>query len=126
MKDISRSVILLVATFLISAAAPRMYNEVIVKNVEEFNQAVTEAKPGTTIIMANGIWRDAELVFEGMGTAEAPITLTVEQKGEVTLEGNSNLQLAGAYLVVEGLVFKNGFTPTNAVISFRKNKVELA
>ncbi|MGB3775079.1 MAG: chondroitinase-B domain-containing protein, partial [Leeuwenhoekiella sp.] len=42
------------------------------------------------------------------------------------LEGNSNLQLAGAYLVVEGLVFKNGFTPTNAVISFRKNKVELA
>lgn len=99
---------------------------ILVNNIDEFNEAVSNSEPGTIIKLANGIWKDVELVFEGVGTAENPITLTVEEKGKVTLEGASNLQLAGEYLVVEGLVFKNGFTPTNAVISFRKNRNEMA
>ena len=97
-----------------------------VKNLVEFNDAVSKAAPGSVITLANGIWEDAELVFEGKGTADNPITLTVEEKGKVTLEGASNLQIAGEHLIVEGLVFKNGYTPTNAVISFRKNREELA
>lgn len=101
-------------------------NKNSVKNISEFNEAVSKAKPGTVITLANGVWKDAELVFEGKGTAEKPITLTVEEKGKVTLEGASNLQIAGEHLVVEGLVFKNGYTPTNAVISFRKNREEMA
>lgn len=98
----------------------------LVTTVEEFNEAVRNAQPGTVVTLANGVWQDAELVFEGRGTREAPITLTVEDKGKVTLEGASNLQLAGEYLHVEGLVFVNGFTPTNSVISFRKNREEMA
>ncbi|MBU2938245.1 polysaccharide lyase 6 family protein [Lacinutrix sp. C3R15] len=101
-------------------------NTLLVKNTTEFNKAVKNANPGDVITMANGIWKDAELVFEGNGTVDKPITLTVQEKGKVTLEGASNLQLAGEHLIVEGLVFKNGYTPTNAVISFRKNKKEIA
>ena len=98
----------------------------LVRNVEEFDKAVQLAQAGTTIVLANGIWKDAELLLEGKGTAEKPIKLTVEDKGKVTLEGQSNLRLAGSYLHVEGLVFKNGFTPTSEVISFRKNNNTLA
>jgi poly(beta-D-mannuronate) lyase len=98
----------------------------LVKDVTEFNNAVKNASPGDVITLANGVWENAELVFEGKGTAENPITLTVEEKGKVTLEGASNLQIAGDYLIVEGLVFKNGYTPTNAVISFRKSREEMA
>ncbi|WP_308993337.1 polysaccharide lyase 6 family protein [Mariniflexile litorale] len=101
-------------------------NEGLVTNISEFNEAVSKAKPGTTITLANGVWHNTELIFEGKGTKENPITLTVENKGQVTLEGASNLKIAGEYLVVESLVFKNGFTPTNEVISFRKNENELA
>ena len=36
------------------------------------------------------------------------------------------MRLAGEHLVVSGLVFKNGFTPTSSVISFAKSKTELA
>ncbi len=97
----------------------------VVKDVEAFNLAVQNAQPGDKIILANGIWKDAELIFTGKGTAEQPIILTVEEKGEVTLEGQSNLRIAGEYLHVEGLVFKNGYTPTKEVISFRKSKEEL-
>lgn len=101
-------------------------NIVLVKNINEFNQSVLQAKPGQVIQLQNGIWQDAELLFEAKGTKENPITLTVEDKGKVSLEGQSNLRIAGEHLIVEGLVFKNGFTPTNEVISFKKDSKTLA
>ena len=55
----------------------------------------------------------------------SPITLTVEEKGKVILQV-SQFAHGGEYLHVEGLVFKNGYTPTNEVISFRKSSKVLA
>lgn len=97
----------------------------LVKNEAEFIRAVESAQPGDVITLAKGVWRDTELLFEAKGTAESPITLTVEEKGKVSLEGQSNLRIAGEYLHVEGLVFKNGYTPTKEVIAFRKDKKTL-
>ncbi|MBA4743711.1 MAG: DUF4957 domain-containing protein [Muricauda sp.] len=98
----------------------------LVSNVEEFNALVPKLKPGDVITLANGVWKDAELLFEGVGTEEKPIKLTVEEKGKVILQGKSNLRMAGEHLHVEGLVFKNGFTPTTEVISFKKDNDNLA
>ncbi|MEO9892817.1 polysaccharide lyase 6 family protein [Aurantibacter sp.] len=98
----------------------------IVSSIEEFNERVSNIQPGDSIILANGVWKNAELLFEANGTAEKPITLIAEEKGKVILEGASNLQIAGDYLIVKGLVFKNGYTPTNAVISFRKSREKMA
>ncbi len=92
----------------------------------EFNEAVKNAKPGDIIVMKNGVWNDFEMVFDAQGTKEKPITLTVEEKGKVIISGQSNLRLAGEHLIVSGLVFKNGYTPTKEVISFRRSKTELA
>ncbi len=97
----------------------------LVRDINAFNEAVKKAQPGDKIVLANGVWKDTELVFTGKGTAEKPITLSVEEKGKVTFEGQSNLRMAGEYLVVEGLVFKNGYTPTSEVISLRRNKEHL-
>lgn len=91
----------------------------LVGDLQAYQRAVAAARPGDSIVLANGVWKDAELVFKGNGSAEKPITLTVQKKGKVTLEGQSNLSLSGTYLVVEGLVFKNGYTPTSEVIAFR-------
>ena len=41
------------------------------------------------------------------------------------MEGQSNLRIAGKHIVVEGLVFRNGHTPTGEVISFKKSKKKL-
>lgn len=97
----------------------------LVRDLDAFKEAVKQAQPGDKIVLANGVWTDAELVFTGKGTSEKPITLTVQEKGKVALEGQSFLKMGGEYLVVEGLVFKNGYTPTSEVISFRKSKNEL-
>ena len=124
MRNILSILTLLILLFF--SCQPQGEKQTLVHTLEEYNQAVNLAKPGSTIVLANGVWENTELLFQGKGTAEAPITLTVEEKGKVTLEGQSYLQIAGEYLHVEGLVFKNGYTPTNEVISFRKNNKELA
>ncbi|MBB4079574.1 poly(beta-D-mannuronate) lyase [Lewinella aquimaris] len=88
-------------------------------------EAIKKAQPGDEIVVPNGTYTDLELDFTGKGTADAPIRLVAEEKGKVFLEGQSYLRLAGEYLIVEGLVFRNGFTPTSEVISFRTTKEEL-
>ncbi len=98
----------------------------LVHTVEEFEAKLKQVQPGDSIVLANGVWTDAELLFEANGTAENPITLTVEEMGKVILSGESNLRIAGNHLIVKGLVFKNGHTPTNAVISFRKSREKMA
>ena len=91
-----------------------------VANMTEFDKRVKTLQPGDSIILAKGVWKDAQLVFFGEGTEQSPITLTVEEPGKTTLEGMSNLGLYGKYLVVDGLVFVNGYAPGKAVIEFRK------
>ena len=98
----------------------------LVDSPESFQSALAAARPGDTITLADGEYADFEILFQGRGEPDAPITLTVENPGGVILTGGSNLRLAGEYLVVDGLVFRDGYTPTSSVISFRKDADELA
>lgn len=98
----------------------------LVATQDQYKAAIKAAQPGDTLILANGIWTDFDLVVEGLGTADAPITVRAETPGEVILSGQSSLRLAGEHLVVSGLVFKDGSTPLNEVISFRKDSKTLA
>ena len=114
----------LVTAFFTTHAATA--EEFLVEDQSEYQEALSKVEPGDSIVLKNGVWSDFEILFEGQGTAEEPITLRSETKGEVIISGESNLSLAGEHLVVSGLVFKDGFTPTNTVIAFRKSKEELA
>ena len=98
----------------------------LVSSQDEFEGAVDDLEPGDTVMLADGTWRDFEILFTGFGTAEQPITLTAETKGEVIIAGQSNLRMAGEHLVVSGLVFRDGYTPTNTVISFRRTRGDYA
>ncbi len=100
--------------------------EYLVGNQADYVSTVAKLEAGDSIVLKNGVWTDFEILFEGQGTAEQPITLTAQTPGQVEISGQSNLSLAGKYLVVSGLVFKNGYTPTSTVISFRKSKEKLA
>jgi poly(beta-D-mannuronate) lyase len=95
--------------------------EILTKNTVELTKASKTAKAGDVIVMANGTWNNAEILFEGAGTAAKPITLKAQQKGKVIITGKSNLRIAGQHLIVEGLVFKNGYSPTTDLIAFRKD-----
>lgn len=91
----------------------------LVHDQTAYAKAARQLSPGDTIVLGDGIWRDATLKLVGEGTATRPITLTAEHPGKVILSGRSNLKLAGSYLVVSNLVFRDGYTPDDDVISFR-------
>lgn len=97
-----------------------------VSSAEELKSKLAIASPGDTIKLAKGEWKNAELVIMANGTKEAPIVVMAEELGAVKLTGSSNLKLAGEYVVVSGLHFTNGFTPTAEVISFKIKKNQLA
>ena len=98
----------------------------LVRNITEFNEVVQELQPGDRVVLANGTWTDVELRLQATGTLDEPIELTAQQPGGVIISGQSNLGISGEYIVVSGLVFRDGFTPTSEVISFRTSKDELA
>lgn len=100
--------------------------ETLVTSQAEYREALKTLRAGDTIVLADGRWSDFEMVFSGQGTADKPITLTAQTKGKVLITGRSNLRLAGEHLVVSGLVFTDGYTPTREVIAFRRNNDQLA
>ena len=108
------------------SASPLVAKEWLVDSQTAYKKALKKVKAGDNIVLANGTYNNFEILFEGKGTKEQPITLKAETKGKVFLTGQSNLRLAGKHLVVSGLVFKDGFTPSSAVVAFRSNKDNLA
>ena len=100
----------------------KVVNDGLIRTMEAFNAATENVAAGDKLVLANGIWEDAELKITGNGTAEKPIIITVEEKGKVFLEGQSNIKIGGSYIHVEGLVFRNGHTPSGSVISFKSSK----
>ncbi|BDX05446.1 polysaccharide lyase 6 family protein [Planctobacterium marinum] len=109
--------------FLTCSVAAKEY---FVADQQAYQTVLPKLVAGDTVVLKNGVWRDFEILFEGQGTAFAPIKMQAETKGKVILSGQSNLKLAGKYLQVSGLVFKQGYTPTSAVIAFRRDKDNLA
>lgn len=99
---------------------------IYVKDFKELNQAISQATPGTEIVLANGVWQDVRIRFYGMGTEDAPITLRAETPGEVIIQGASDLKLGGEYLIVDGLYFTKGATPSRSVVQFYINNDTLA
>ncbi len=106
---------------LIGVAAPAHAADFLVTNPAEYSAAVKHAHPGDTIVLRDGEWRDFQILFTGTGTADKPIRLTAQSKGGVILTGQSNLRIGGDYLEVSGLVFRDGWSPTDHVIAFRKD-----
>ena len=98
----------------------------LVKNIREYEQAIKKVMPGDTILLKNGNWKDVKILAMGEGTKDKPITIAAETPGEVIISGDSDLSIAGSYVSVSGLWFKEGHTTGSAVISFKKDNTHIA
>lgn len=122
-----KNYLILVIIIVISSACESVNtSEIIVGNATELQQAIAKAGPGDAIIMKNGKWRDLQIRFYGNGTKDKPIVLKAQTPGEVIIQGKSDLKLGGEFLVVDGLFFTNGASPSKNVIEFAINKDTLA
>ncbi len=101
-------------------------NKSMVDDIDQLTDAIRSSRPGNEIVMKNGVWKDVKIRFVGTGTESNPIVLRAETPGKVFIEGVSDLKFGGEYLKVSGLHFRNGYTPSNAVVEFRLNSDTLA
>lgn len=102
----------LVITFALLFLSTLNYAQ-IVTNQAELKNAIDNAVPGTTIILANGIWKDVFINIDKNGTESEPITITAQNPGSVLMTGNARVYMEGAYLTVSGLVFQD---PANLIL----------
>lgn len=112
-------ILLCIVILSISCKDNSIKNNHYVNDIHELNSAIKNAVAGDEIVLANGVWNNAEINFYGHGTGKKPITLRAETSGKVFVEGKSFLHLGGEHLVVDGLYFKNGYSPKSAVIQYR-------
>lgn len=121
-----KKTIFLIASLLMAMVATA--TDYRVTTAEEFNRQAKKVVAGDRLVLAEGVWQDAKLVLKrAQGTAEQPITVTVETKGKTTLEGSSNIRFSGEYIVVEGLVFQNPRdTMQKMVIEFKTSATDYA
>ena len=80
--------------------------EILVSNSVELNSAIASAKPGTVIVMKEGVWTDVVINFNAIANSTESITLRAQTPGKVILNGGSKLIFSKPNLVVEGLLFK--------------------
>jgi len=111
---------------MLGAAHDAMAEDRLVRTQADFAEAVRRSEAGDRVILADGEWRDFQILFTGEGRAGQPITLTAETPGGVILSGQSSLRMAGEHLVVSNLVFRHGWSPTGEVVSFRQSRTRRA
>ena len=122
-----RSLIYLIVIHFFMSCQNNMVSEnILVSNPEELNQAIKNVHAGDVIVLKNGVWKDVQIKFTGSGTQAKPITIKAETAGGVFIEGVSDLKFGGEYLVVVGLHFRNGYSPSKAVVEFKIDNKNIA
>lgn len=109
---------LFILTFVLYSCQEQSNIIKVTDNVSLY-EALKTANAGDNIVLANGTYKDVQIKFRNKGTKDKPITLKAETPGKVFIEGQSYLKFGGEYLVVDGLYFKNGFSPSSAVVDFK-------
>lgn len=89
-----------------------------VSSADQFNDLNLSA--GDVVIWQDGTYADQEFTFTGSGTSSNPITLTAETPGGVIFTGNSEVNIYGDYLIMEGFYW-NGGEGSSDHVEFRRS-----
>ncbi len=111
-------ILLSILLLSISSCKNSVVKNLTVSTKDELSTRIKEAKPGDHIVLSNGIWEDTQIEITTSGTAKQPITIVAETPGQVILQGQSSLALGGDYIVIDGLYFTNGYSPSRSVVTF--------
>ncbi|WP_418264305.1 chondroitinase-B domain-containing protein [Flavobacterium faecale] len=102
-------------------------NAQLVSSNSALASAISSANAGTTIILADGIWKDTYINIKKSGTIDSPVIIRAQTPGNVFFEGNSRVAMGGSYIKFEGVIFRNPSnlvttsTTIEPVIKFRDN-----
>jgi poly(beta-D-mannuronate) lyase len=91
----------------------------IVSTIDDANEQLNKAVAGDTIVLKDGIYKDATIKF-----SNDHIAFIAEHAGKVFFENNSTLNFSGTYILVQGFVFQHGGAglKSRQVVQFRTSE----
>lgn len=90
------------------AAVAAEIKPVLVSSVAELSKAVSSAKAGSTILLADGTYSNEMFTLNGKGSEGKPITISAQTPGKVRFTGESGVKITGEWLVFSGFIFTDG------------------
>lgn len=117
MKNL-KLVLVAVAVLLTASVVAREYRVAL----GDVAATLREAQPGDRIVIENGRYSDLSLKWLGRGAEGKPVRIEAATPGGVEITGGSTLRLAGEWLEVSGLCFRDGVAPSGSVIEFRNGR----
>ena len=85
-----------------------MADNITVGTTQDLVNAALTVKPGDTILLADGTYRNLRLSVNTDGTNDKMITIKAQNPGKAYISGNSAIELRGDYIHLSGLYFKDG------------------
>ncbi|RRN76650.1 chloramphenicol resistance protein, partial [Pseudoxanthomonas sp. SGD-10] len=92
-----------VAAVLISFSAYALNREVA--SPQEVYKAVQTLKPGDTLFLQDGIYKDIQLVIHNSGEKLKPIVISAKNGGKVFFTGDVKVELRGEHIVLKDIYF---------------------
>lgn len=83
-------------------------NKLTVKDLSSLQTEINQAKPGTTLVLANGSYTsETPIIVNRQGTQAQPITISAETTGGVEIKGAAGFVISGpaAHIVIQGFNF---------------------
>ena len=90
----------------------------LVRSANEAVRLSGKLAPGDQLVLTGEAWQDARLIFEGHGTAEAPILIRPEKPGGIVFTGESSARFQGEHLIVHDLAFRDVTPSQNNPVIF--------
>ncbi|HAS45130.1 MAG TPA: hypothetical protein DCS93_31900 [Microscillaceae bacterium] len=107
--------------FFLSFFVLEVSAQTVVSTESQFNSAVSNASAGDQIVVANGTYSNWSMNIVGSnGTPSNPIIIKAETPGSVVFTGNTQLNIAGSYVIVDGFYW-NGGIGTSDHVEFRRS-----
>lgn len=113
------------SVLLLSLATMSAQTTVEVTNGKELRSALAGARPGTSIILSDGIYDlGGDLKIAARATKALPLKIAAHHRGEATIVGDSRFVLSGAeHVSIEGLNFESTNGPAIALLGCNNVRV---
>jgi poly(beta-D-mannuronate) lyase len=85
-------------------------------SIQDINKRIADAKPGESIIIPDGEYRDIRLYAKTSGSASAFIHLQAQTPGKVIITGSSQICISGKFIEVSGFLFQDVQSKNEAVL----------
>ena len=88
----------------------------IVRDVRDLKELNGKVAPGDQIILADGVWKDAQINLRMAGTVAQPILIRPNTPGGVVFTGTSSMILTGSHLVLYDTMFRDGIADRSGFV----------